>query len=439
MLELANRLSQYKVEGLKSRPVASGKLVRVVGLTLEATGCKAPIGSLCLVETMSGQMEAEVVGFSGDNLFLMPSEQITGILPGARVTPMTSESGIPVGMELLGRVIDGVGNPLDGLGPIFTEQRASFSAEPINPLARKPISEPLDVGLKAINGLLTVGKGQRIGLFAGSGVGKSVTLGMMTRGTTAQVVVVGLIGERGREVKEFIEEILGEDGRKRSVVVAAPADSSPLMRLKGCQTALTVAEYFRDQGLDVLLLMDSLTRFAQAQREIALSVGEPPATKGYPPSVFAKLPALVERAGNGNDEQGSITAFFTVLTEGDDLQDPIADASRAILDGHVVLSREMADAGHYPAIDVEKSVSRVMPQITTEEHVLMSKAVRQVLSICRKNQDLVSIGAYKPGTDTAIDSAFTLKPKLDEYLQQKMKETVPYDMCVNMLKHVLGG
>jgi len=439
MLELANRLSQYKVEGLKSRPVASGKLVRVVGLTLEATGCKAPIGSLCLVETMSGQMEAEVVGFSGDNLFLMPSEQITGILPGARVTPMTSESSIPVGMELLGRVIDGVGNPLDGLGPIYTEQRASFSAEPINPLARKPISEPLDVGLKAINGLLTVGKGQRIGLFAGSGVGKSVTLGMMTRGTTAQVVVVGLIGERGREVKEFIEEILGEDGRKRSVVVAAPADSSPLMRLKGCQTALTVAEYFRDQGLDVLLLMDSLTRFAQAQREIALSVGEPPATKGYPPSVFAKLPALVERAGNGNDKQGSITAFFTVLTEGDDLQDPIADASRAILDGHVVLSREMADAGHYPAIDVEKSVSRVMPQITTEEHVLMSKAVRQVLSICRKNQDLVSIGAYKPGTDPAIDSAFTLKPKLDEYLQQKMKETVPYDMCVNMLKHVLGG
>ncbi len=420
-------------------PVASGKLVRVVGLTLEATGCRAPIGSLCLVETMSGQMEAEVVGFSGDNLFLMPSEQITGILPGARVTPLTSDAGLPVGMELLGRVIDGVGNPLDGLGPLYTDHRASFNAEPINPLARKPISEPLDVGLKAINGLLTVGKGQRIGLFAGSGVGKSVTLGMMTRGTTAQVVVVGLIGERGREVKEFIEEILGEDGRRRSVVVAAPADASPLMRLKGCQTALTIAEYFRDQGLDVLLLMDSLTRFAQAQREIALSVGEPPATKGYPPSVFAKLPALVERAGNGSAEQGSITAFFTVLTEGDDLQDPIADASRAILDGHIVLSREMADAGHYPAIDVEKSVSRVMPQITTEEHVLMSKAVRQVLSICRKNQDLVSIGAYKPGTDPAIDGAFTLKPKLDEYLQQSMKESVPYDMCVNMLRNILGG
>ncbi|ELB1640661.1 flagellar protein export ATPase FliI [Vibrio alginolyticus] len=439
MQALADRLKSYKVEGLTTRLVASGKLVRVVGLTLEATGCRAPIGSLCLVETMSGQMEAEVVGFSGDNLFLMPSEQITGILPGARVTPLTSDAGLPVGMELLGRVIDGVGNPLDGLGPLYTDHRASFNAEPINPLARKPISEPLDVGLKAINGLLTVGKGQRIGLFAGSGVGKSVTLGMMTRGTTAQVVVVGLIGERGREVKEFIEEILGEDGRRRSVVVAAPADASPLMRLKGCQTALTIAEYFRDQGLDVLLLMDSLTRFAQAQREIALSVGEPPATKGYPPSVFAKLPALVERAGNGSAEQGSITAFFTVLTEGDDLQDPIADASRAILDGHIVLSREMADAGHYPAIDVEKSVSRVMPQITTEEHVLMSKAVRQVLSIYRKNQDLVSIGAYKPGTDPAIDGAFTLKPKLDEYLQQSMKESVPYDMCVNMLRNILGG
>ncbi|MCZ4389793.1 flagellar protein export ATPase FliI [Vibrio alginolyticus] len=439
MQALADRLKSYKVEGLTTRPVASGKLVRVVGLTLEATGCRAPIGSLCLVETMSGQMETEVVGFSGDNLFLMPSEQITGILPGARVTPLTSDAGLPVGMELLGRVIDGVGNPLDGLGPLYTDHRASFNAEPINPLARKPISEPLDVGLKAINGLLTVGKGQRIGLFAGSGVGKSVTLGMMTRGTTAQVVVVGLIGERGREVKEFIEEILGEDGRRRSVVVAAPADASPLMRLKGCQTALTIAEYFRDQGLDVLLLVDSLTRFAQAQREIALSVGEPPATKGYPPSVFAKLPALVERAGNGSAEQGSITAFFTVLTEGDDLQDPIADASRAILDGHIVLSREMADAGHYPAIDVEKSVSRVMPQITTEEHVLMSKAVRQVLSICRKNQDLVSIGAYKPGTDPAIDGAFTLKPKLDEYLQQSMKESVPYDMCINMLRNILGG
>ncbi|MDN3682642.1 flagellar protein export ATPase FliI [Vibrio tapetis subsp. quintayensis] len=437
MLALEERLSNYQTQGLTTRAIASGKLVRVVGLTLEATGCKAPIGSLCKVETLQGEMDAEVVGFSGGNLYLMPSEQVTGVMPGAKITPITTENGLSVGMELLGRVIDGTGNPIDGLGEIYTEKRAKLNADPINPLSRKPISEPLDVGLKAVNGLLTVGKGQRIGLFAGSGVGKSVTLGMMTRGTTAQVVVVGLIGERGREVKEFIEEILGTEGRKRSVVVAAPADSSPLMRLKGCQTALTIAEYFRDQGLDVLLLMDSLTRFAQAQREIALSVGEPPATKGYPPSVFAKLPALVERAGNGSEDQGSITAFFTVLTEGDDLQDPIADASRAILDGHIVLSREMADAGHYPAIDVEKSVSRVMPQITTDEHMLMSKAVRQVLSLCRKNQDLVSIGAYKPGTDPAIDAAFTLKPKLDMFTQQGMKDAVPYDMCINMLKGIL--
>ncbi|EAR54359.1 flagellum-specific ATP synthase [Photobacterium sp. SKA34] len=436
---LAERLSQYKTEGTGCKPVASGRLVRVVGLTLEAIGCRAPVGSLCKVETLNGELEAEVVGFSGETLFLMPSEQLLGVMPGAKVTPILHNSGLPVGPELLGRVIDGVGNPLDGLGPIFTEHRASFNATPINPLARKPIKEPLDVGIKAINGCLTVGKGQRIGLFAGSGVGKSVTLGMMTRGTNAQIVVVGLIGERGREVKEFIEESLGPEGRARSVVVAAPADASPLMRLKGCQTSLTIAEYFRDQGFDVLLLMDSLTRFAQAQREIALSVGEPPATKGYPPSVFAKLPALVERAGNGNENQGSITAFFTVLSEGDDLQDPIADASRAILDGHIVLSREMADAGHYPAIDVERSVSRVMPAIVSEEHMLMSKAVRQILSICRKNQDLVSIGAYKPGTDNTIDQAFSFKPKLDAYLQQEMKESVPYEMCVNMLRSTLGG
>ncbi|UIP28714.1 flagellar protein export ATPase FliI [Photobacterium sp. TLY01] len=438
-MTLSQRLGSYRLQGLACRPVASGRLVRVVGLTLEAIGCRAPVGSVCRVEAVQGNIEAEVVGFSGDTLYLMPSEQLTGVMPGAKVTPVMSDGGLPVGPELLGRVIDGMGNPLDGKGPIYTSARAALNAEPINPLARKPISEPLDVGLKAINGLLTVGKGQRIGLFAGSGVGKSVTLGMMTRGTTAQVVVVGLIGERGREVREFIDEILGEEGRQRAVVVAAPADASPLMRLKGCQTALTVAEYFRDQGLDVLLLMDSLTRFAQAQREIALSIGEPPATKGYPPSVFAKLPALVERAGNGGDHQGSITAFFTVLTEGDDLQDPIADASRAILDGHIVLSREMADAGHYPAIDVERSVSRVMPAIVDEEQMLMSKAVRQILSVCRKNQDLVSIGAYKPGSDPAIDQAFTLKPRLDQYLQQSMKESVPYDMCVNMLRSTLGA
>ena len=437
MSDLAQKLSTLNFNDLHLRPVASGKLIRVVGLTFEAIGCRAPLGSLCRVQTLSGYVEAEVVGFSDEKLYLMPSEQVSGILPGASVTPVSSDQGIAVGMALLGRVIDGTGQPLDGLGDIYSADKAAFASKAINPLARKPISEPLDVGIKAINGLLTVGKGQRIGLFAGSGVGKSVTLGMMTRGTTAQVVVVALIGERGREVKEFIDEILGVEGRERAVVIAAPADASPLMRLKGCQTALTVAEYFRDQGLDVLLLMDSLTRFAQAQREIALSVGEPPATKGYPPSVFAKLPALVERAGNGSDGQGSITAFFTVLTEGDDMQDPIADAARAILDGHIVLSRDMADAGHYPAIDVERSVSRVMPNIVDDEQMLMSRAVRQVLSVCRKNQDLIAIGAYKAGTDPSIDQAFALKPRLDAYLQQGMKEVVNFGMSVNMLRSTL--
>jgi len=433
MTALLTRLQQLKTDSLANKPTVAGKLTRVVGLTLEAVGCRAAIGSLCSVETDNGLMDAEVVGFDGDKLFLMPSEQVTGIIPGAKVTPLNATQGIPVGMELLGRVLDGVGKPIDGKGEIITGQTTAFTATRINPLARKPISQPLDVGVKAINAMLTVGQGQRMGLFAGSGVGKSVLLGMMTRGSTADVVVVGLIGERGREVKEFIEEILGEEGRARSVVVAAPADASPLMRLKGCETSLALAEYFRDQGLNVLLLMDSLTRFAQAQREIALAVGEPPATKGYPPSVFAKLPQLVERAGNGNDEQGSITAFFTVLTEGDDLQDPIADASRAILDGHIVLSRELTDAGHYPAIDIEKSISRVMPMVTTDFHQAAARGFKQAYSLFQQNKDLVAIGAYSQGADAKIDRAIRLKPAMDQFLQQGMKEVIPFSQCEEML------
>ena len=311
-----------------------------------------------------------------------------------------------------------------------------FAQHRINPLSRRPIHQPMDVGVRAINAVLTVGQGQRMGLFAGSGVGKSVLLGMMTRGSVADVVVVGLIGERGREVKEFIEDILGEEGRARSVVVAAPADASPLMRLKGCETALAIAEYFRDQGLNVLLLMDSLTRYAQAQREIALAVGEPPATKGYPPSVFAKLPALVERAGNGSDGQGSITAFFTVLTEGDDLQDPIADAARAILDGHIVLSRELADAGHYPAIDIEKSISRVMPMVTSPEHMDLARTLKQFYSLYQQNRDLITIGAYSQGSDPRIDRAIVHKPYLDQFLQQGMREVIHYDEGLQSLQLV---
>ncbi|HHQ4532496.1 flagellar protein export ATPase FliI [Aeromonas veronii] len=433
---LLNRLQGYKVRDSAPKPPVAGKLTRVVGLTLEAIGCRAAIGALCRIDTLDGTLEAEVVGFSGDRLYLMPSEQLKGVIPGARVVPITEEHGIPVGMNLLGRVIDGIGQPLDGLGPILSSQTVQFALHRINPLSRRPIHQPMDVGVRAINAVLTVGQGQRMGLFAGSGVGKSVLLGMMTRGSVADVVVVGLIGERGREVKEFIEDILGEEGRARSVVVAAPADASPLMRLKGCETALAIAEYFRDQGLNVLLLMDSLTRYAQAQREIALAVGEPPATKGYPPSVFAKLPALVERAGNGSDGQGSITAFFTVLTEGDDLQDPIADAARAILDGHIVLSRELADAGHYPAIDIEKSISRVMPMVTSPEHMDLARTLKQFYSLYQQNRDLITIGAYSQGSDPRIDRAIIQKPYLDQFLQQGMREVIHYDDGLQALQMV---
>ena len=417
----------------------AGRLVRVVGLTLEAVGVKAHVGSQCLVETAHGDLIAEVVGFSQDITFLMPEQSLQGVLPGARVVPLSTKVRLPLSMDLLGRVVDGVGKPLDGKGPIKATESYQYDSKPINPLSRRAITEPLDVGVRSINSFLTVGIGQRMGLFAGSGVGKSVLLGMMTRGTTADVIVVGLVGERGREVKEFIEEILGEEGRKRSVVIAAPADNSPLMRLKGCETAVQISEYFRDQGLNVLLLIDSITRYAQAQREIALAVGEPPATKGYPPSVFSKLPQLVERAGNGGDGQGSITAFFTVLTEGDDLQDPIADAARAILDGHIVLSRNLADAGHYPAVDIEGSISRVMPMVTSEEHQQLSRQLRQVYSLYQENKDLISIGAYSRGTDPRIDQAIDLQPVLQFFLQQKMLEVIPYDQSLAQLQEILAA
>jgi flagellum-specific ATP synthase len=341
-------------------------------------------------------------------------------------------------MSLLGRVVDGLGRPLDGLGKINAEHTLKFAQNAINPLARRPISKPMDVGVRAINSVITVGQGQRMGLFAGSGVGKSVLLGMMTRGSEADVIVVGLVGERGREVKEFIEEILGVEGRKRSVVVAAPADASPLMRLKGCESAVTIAEYFRDQGLNVLLLLDSVTRYAMAQREIALAVGEPPATKGYPPSVFAKLPALVERAGNGGEGQGSITAFFTVLSEGDDMQDPIADAARAILDGHIVLSRDLADSGHYPAIDIEKSISRVMPQVVSESHMQQARVLKQVYSMYQQNKDMITLGAYQKGSDQMLDQAINMMPRVNAFLQQGMRDVISYDDGLQGLAQLLG-
>ncbi len=425
------------VEQRVDRPtlIVEGRLVRMVGLTLEAVGCHAPIGSRCLVEGPEGQdIEAEVVGFSGEKLYLMPTGRLHGIVPNARVVPTDKAYDVAVGPELLGRVLDGAGNPLDGKGPLHTSERVPLTGRVINPLARQPICEKLDVGIRAINALLSVGRGQRMGLFAGSGVGKSVLLGMMTKYTTADVIVVGLIGERGREVKDFIDNILGEDGMSRSVVVASPADDAPIMRLHGATLATRIAEYFRDQGLNVLLLMDSLTRFAQAQREIALAIGEPPATKGYPPSVFAKIPQLVERAGNGDTGGGSITAFYTVLTEGDDQQDPIADAARAILDGHIVLSRELADSGHYPAIDVEASISRAMTEITTPDHQGATRQFKQWYSTYRRNRDLISVGAYKPGSDTQVDEAVALYPRLTEFLQQGIDEAVSLSDSINELE-----
>ncbi|WP_194442540.1 flagellar protein export ATPase FliI [Pseudoalteromonas simplex] len=437
-MTLSERLQRYEKNIKAPKPAVAGILTRVVGLTLEAKGLRAPVGSQCKIETINGFVDAEVVGFNDQTLYLMPNDHISGVLPGARVIPKLNETGLPVGMSLLGRVVDGLGRPLDGLGAINAEHHLKFAQNAINPLARRPISQPMDVGVRAINSVITVGQGQRMGLFAGSGVGKSVLLGMMTRGSEADVIVVGLVGERGREVKEFIEEILGVEGRKRSVVVAAPADASPLMRLKGCESAVTIAEYFRDQGLNVLLLLDSVTRYAMAQREIALAVGEPPATKGYPPSVFAKLPALVERAGNGGEGQGAITAFFTVLSEGDDMQDPIADSARAILDGHIVLSRDLADSGHYPAIDIEKSISRVMPQVVSEAHMQQARVLKQVYSMYQQNKDMITLGAYQKGTDPMLDQAINMMPRVNQFLQQGMKDVISYDEGLQGLAQLLG-
>jgi flagellum-specific ATP synthase len=415
-------------------PAVEGSLTRMVGLTLEAAGCQAAVGDICdLVSNDGTRVEAEVVGFAGERLFLMPTSEVHGLAPSARVIPRQKSSIVRIGPAILGRIIDGTGAPLDGLGPIEGDAPVKLMGQTINPLARKPIDKPLDVGVRSINAMLTVGRGQRIGLFAGSGVGKSVLLGMMARYTSADIIVVGLIGERGREVKEFVERILGPDGLRRSVVVASPADNPPLMRLHGAWLATSIAEYFRDRGHSVLLIMDSLTRFAQAQREIGLAIGEAPATKGYPPSVFARLPALVERAGNGAQGAGSITAFYTVLTEGDDQQDPIADAARAILDGHIVLSRRIAESGHYPAIDVEASVSRVMHEIVAPEHSELARRFRQALSTYQQNRDLISIGAYQRGSDARVDGAIELWPQMQRFLAQGIRERVDFAASVRAL------
>ncbi|MBL0584316.1 lateral flagellar FliI-like assembly ATPase LfiI [Aeromonas caviae] len=416
-----------------------GRLVRVTGLTLEVVGCQLIMGQRCEVETATGAaLLAEVVGFNRDISYLMPLQPMSGLYAGARVLPVYGEETIRVGEHLLGRVVDGLLQPLDGR-PLKEEgERVPLFSSPPNPLLRTPVREPLDVGIRAINGLLTVGKGQRLGLFAGSGVGKSMLLGMMTRNTSARIVVVGLIGERGREVREFIEHSLGSEGLARAVVIAAPADQSPLMRLRAAQLCHRIAEYFREQGQDVLLLMDSLTRYAQAQREIALAIGEPPATRGYPPSVFSLLTQLVERAGNGTHPEGSLSAFYTVLAEGDDQQDPVVDSARAILDGHIVLTRRLAEEGHYPAIDIGASVSRVMPQVVSPEWQGLAVNLRQLWGRYQQVRELLPLGGYQPGADPQMDEAVQRYPAIASFLQQGIQEETPITQVLGGLKHVLG-
>ena len=462
MAELAQQLQAMLQQGSArlKQPLPlphHGTLTRLTGLVLESSGLRAPVGAQCHLQ-MPGQepVLAEVVGFAGDRAFLMPAGDIQGLSCGATVTaappfipPLqlgdtqvpdmaTGVLRLPIGDGLLGRVVDSQGIALDHGGDLQNVQAMELEREPLNAMERAPVRESLDTGVRAINSLLTVGRGQRLGLFAGSGVGKSVLIGMMARYTAADVIVVGLIGERGREVKEFIEHNLGPEGLARSAVIAAPADCSPLMRLQGASYATTVAEYFRDQGRQVLLIMDSLTRYAMAQREIALAIGEPPVTRGYPPSVFARLPALVERAGNGPEGGGSITAFYTVLAEGDDQQDPIADAARAILDGHIVLSRNLADQGHYPAIDIEQSISRAMHNLVKSQHFDVVRRFKQLFSRYQRSRDLIAVGAYHAGSDPVLDQAVAMYPRLEAFLQQRIDESESYESAVEKL-HALFG
>lgn len=402
-------------------PRRSGTLVRVVGMRLEARGLMAPLGACCEVKGQLGhRVLAEVVGFNDDILYLLPFTEMQGIGPGARISILSHTSQVSLGSALLGRVLDGRGEPLDSKPAPECTDVLSLLGRPLNPMERGPIREVLDVGVKAINGMLTIGRGQRLGLIAGSGVGKSVLLGMLTRFTEADVVVIGLIGERGREVQAFIEESLGPEGLAKSVLVAAPANESPVMRLKATHMTHVIAEYFRDRGMNVLMLVDSLTRVAHAQREIGLAVGEPPTAKGYPPSVFALLPNLIERAGVGRHGHGSITAIYTVLAEGDDANDPIVDIARASLDGQVMLSRKLADAAHYPAIDLNGSISRVMQNLLSPEDLKMANRFRRLWSLYQQNQDLIQVGAYETGSNPELDLAIRLRQEMEGLLQQDM-------------------
>ena len=415
----------------------NGRVAQVVGLVLESEGPDVQVGDLCEVRfrRRDTALRAEVVGFRGDRVLLMPLGDIQDIGPGCDVVALGRTLGVHVGPALLGRVLDGLGRPMDGLGPVVTHEYYPLHAPPPHPLRRQGIDHPLSVGVRVMDGLLTLGRGQRLGIFAGSGVGKSTLLGMMARYTEADVNVIGLVGERGREVKEFMDRDLGPEGVRRSVVVVATSDQPPLVRLKAALTATAVAEYFRDQGANVLLMMDSVTRVAMAQRDVGLAVGEPPATRGYTPSVFAFLPRLLERAGAG--EQGSITGIYNVLVEGDDMNEPVADTVRGILDGHVVLSRSIAARNHYPAVDVLRSVSRVMPAVATPEHIAAAGRVREVLSIYEEAQDLVNIGAYKAGSNPKIDWALANLDAVQTFLRQDVAQHSPFDVTVAQLAKLL--
>ncbi|HOU32812.1 MAG TPA: flagellar protein export ATPase FliI [Synergistaceae bacterium] len=415
----------------------NGRVAQVVGLVLESEGPDVQVGDLCEVRfrRRDTALRAEVVGFRGDRVLLMPLGDIQDIGPGCDVVALGRTLGVHVGPALLGRVLDGLGRPMDGLGPVVTHEYYPLHAPPPHPLRRQGIDHPLSVGVRVMDGLLTLGRGQRLGIFAGSGVGKSTLLGMMARYTEADVNVIGLVGERGREVKEFMDRDLGPEGVRRSVVVVATSDQPPLVRLKAALTATAVAEYFRDQGANVLLMMDSVTRVAMAQRDVGLAVGEPPATRGYTPSVFAFLPRLLERAGAG--ERGSITGIYNVLVEGDDMNEPVADTVRGILDGHVVLSRSIAARNHYPAVDVLRSVSRVMPAVATPEHIAAAGRVREVLSIYEEAQDLVNIGAYKAGSNPKIDWALANLDAVQTFLRQDVAQHSPFDVTVAQLAKLL--
>ncbi len=430
-IDLSSEINKVKeVETMQ----AYGKVVEIIGLIIEADGPKSSIGDLCYIykdDSKTKKIMAEVVGYRSNRILLMPLSSMEGIMAGAPVINTGSNMKIKVSEAMLGRVLDGLGEPIDGYGDIVPEKLYSTNAEFINPLMRKPIDEPLSLGIRAIDGFITVGKGQRMGIFAGSGVGKSTTLAMMAKNTTADVNVIALIGERGREVREFIENTMGPEGMKRSVVICATSEQPSLVKIKAAFVACAIAEFFRDKGKDVLFMLDSVTRIALAQREVGLAVGEPPATRGYTPSVFALMPKILERAGI--NEKGTITGLYTVLVEGDDFNEPISDTARSILDGHIVLSRDLAHKNHYPAIDVLESISRVMSNIATKEHKMSAGFIRNLLATYKKNEDLINIGAYAKGSDPLCDKAIALKEKIDNYLIQDVNDGTSYEVAIGEL------